>query len=952
MSPTTTELGNGRTWTLGDKFEAKLPHHEGSKALWETKWKFPCTKSLYPFHDGKYEDFEPVFEHLIKNDINDGYGDAYTEAFFPIAEKLTKQGDEAMESNNRELASELYLRAACLYRIARFPYIGNFPKISSQSKWKAWEAQKKVYMKAGSKWDCPFLDVSIPYTAKEGKDRDEIPLYIRYPANSEDKKVPVVLLLTGLDGYRPDNTTRSDEFINRGWGCVIAEIPGTADSPADPSDPDSPDRLWTSVLDWMEKEGRFDMKHVMVWGLSTGGYYAVRLAHTHKDRLRGVVAQGAGVHYFFGKDWLEKAEGHEYPFQLGPAMALKHGYDSVDEFRNNAQKRFSLLETGIIQKPSTRLLLINYQGTHDGLMPIEDSQLLFEHGTPKEARFFANALHMGYPMANSAHHHFIKNFVTSDMTRHVINPQAFERVSKCIASTIRSHPANTSGDGLCPQLIISSYSYRHWIWSAGANDAPAPEQLGEKEGFVRDVIDQMIEEKMLIEVSRFERLPATIGLPATEEQCYVLDPRCEHLYCAPGRLCDDVLRPEAFNYGQADSNSSSSEDGDEGSSAAMNTDATSNALVSASSDMTAEPPRKKRTRGPNKPKIDFEAASILSNSAKVAQELEKLPWLSEGLVELCKKYPDDIYEVVYINDALLIRCHDCTHRLYKVHFSNRDVSNIEYHAKATLHSQRVEDRLREAGRQAIITPEVQQRRLALENAKKVVRRKGGPAAFPGAHQPASASLYFPPQKKPTKVVPPPSTISVRGYQPEDSVHSVASEAAPGDEVNYGTFSATRPMHEAPTAGPSHDDTVTPVTRIRNLESRIMGLEQECVDQARTIDTLHIKLRNQQQVENTHQAVIRDMVQRVQSLEEKYRFKDDDITELKSNNADLQAKVQLLEQAIQQKGSEFETLSAQQHGQLYAKFKHKQSKFESSCINDDATTSGESRSTEKTEGPTP
>lgn len=65
-------------------------------------------------------------------------------------------------------------------------------------------------------------------------------------------------------------------------------------------------------------------------------------------------------------------------------MATKHGYDSVEEFKKGAQKKFSLLETGIIDKASTRLLLIN--GMDDGLMPIEDSMLLFEHGTPKEAR--------------------------------------------------------------------------------------------------------------------------------------------------------------------------------------------------------------------------------------------------------------------------------------------------------------------------------------------------------------------------------------------------------------------------------------------------------------------------------------------------------------------------------------------------------------------------------------
>lgn len=30
-----------KQWILGDKFEQKMPHHAGIKALWETKWKFP-----------------------------------------------------------------------------------------------------------------------------------------------------------------------------------------------------------------------------------------------------------------------------------------------------------------------------------------------------------------------------------------------------------------------------------------------------------------------------------------------------------------------------------------------------------------------------------------------------------------------------------------------------------------------------------------------------------------------------------------------------------------------------------------------------------------------------------------------------------------------------------------------------------------------------------------------
>jgi hypothetical protein len=251
----------------------------------------------------------------LKNNVKDGYGDEYTETFFPAAESLTRRGDEAAASNDLALASQLYLRAACVLRIARFPYISNFPVVSSKSKWQAWQKQKEVYMKTASTWEEPVKEVFIEHTARLGEDRDTIPLYVRLPdAAMEGKTVPTMLLMTGLDGYRPDNTERTNEFLKRGWACVIAEVPGTADCPADPKDPESPDRLWTSVLDWMEEEGSFDMQRIAVWGLSCGGYYGIRVAYTHKERLRGCVGQGAAVHYFFGEEWMEKAGGHEYPF--------------------------------------------------------------------------------------------------------------------------------------------------------------------------------------------------------------------------------------------------------------------------------------------------------------------------------------------------------------------------------------------------------------------------------------------------------------------------------------------------------------------------------------------------------------------------------------------------------------------------------------------------------------
>ncbi|KAI6377299.1 hypothetical protein MCOR25_002556 [Pyricularia grisea] len=412
METNEVQPAKGRHWIMGaEAFERRMPHHDGIKALWETKWKFPCTKSLYPFHDGKYEDFEPIFTHLIANDINDGTSPEYTRAFFPIAEALVARADAATAGSAE--ATELYLRACAVYRIARFPYITAYPRVNCPVKWEAWEAQKAAYLRCGRAWAEPVQEVIVAHTHRKGNDRDSIPVYVRVPKATAESggPCPAVILMTGLDGYRPDNTVRCDEFLARGWGVVVVEIPGTADCPADSADPESPDRLWSSLLDWMAALKMFDMRRILVWGLSSGGYYAIRIAHTHKDRLVGSIAQGAGCHYFYDRDWLEKADGHEYPFKLTPAMAMKHGYESVEEYKEGVQKKFSLLETGIINMPSTRLLLVN--GTLDGLMPIEDSMMLFEYGSPKEARFFTDALHMGYPLANGAVYPWMESVMAS-----------------------------------------------------------------------------------------------------------------------------------------------------------------------------------------------------------------------------------------------------------------------------------------------------------------------------------------------------------------------------------------------------------------------------------------------------------------------------------------------------------------------------------------------------------
>lgn len=135
--------------------------------------------------------------------MNDAYTDEYTDYFLPTARRLV---DEAMSAQNsdRKKAIELYERAACVFRISRFPSVDGD---DTGYKRKVFNEQVQVYLRGAALWETPLKQVVIPHTAAAGGDGAEIPIFVRVPKGaSSTNKCPVVLLMTGLDGHRPDNS--------------------------------------------------------------------------------------------------------------------------------------------------------------------------------------------------------------------------------------------------------------------------------------------------------------------------------------------------------------------------------------------------------------------------------------------------------------------------------------------------------------------------------------------------------------------------------------------------------------------------------------------------------------------------------------------------------------------------------------------------------------------------
>ncbi|KAF2195794.1 alpha/beta-hydrolase [Zopfia rhizophila CBS 207.26] len=385
----------GNKYFIQHNINKTAAHHESYQQLWETKWKKPAEMGVYPFMFGIAKDFEPIVSELVAQGFKEPYDwDAYAKMYFPQAESLAKIGKEAEAAEEIEKASEYYLRASAVYRIARFPA----PR-SEQQRY-AWKMGKQYALKGLGLRPHPVKEILVPHTHAVQGEGAHIPIYHLLPDGaSKEKPAPLVIIFTGLDGYRTELAVWMEGWRQLGVATVVLEIPGTGDCPAAPSHPTSPDRLYSSLFDWVAQQEGVDQKKVAIWAFSTGGYYAIRVAHTHPDKLAGVVALGGGCHHMFDPEWLSEVNHLEYPFDLANTLAYKWGYgNDIERFKKEASGKFSLLRDGTLDKPRcARLLLVN--GTEDEIFPIDDYYLALQHGAPKEARFVPNTKHMGEPMS-------------------------------------------------------------------------------------------------------------------------------------------------------------------------------------------------------------------------------------------------------------------------------------------------------------------------------------------------------------------------------------------------------------------------------------------------------------------------------------------------------------------------------------------------------------------------
>jgi esterase FrsA len=302
--------------------------------------------------------------------------DAWAAAFSRIGDRYLAEGKAKEGAAPRE-ARESYYHAWHAYNTARWP------TENSAGKRQAYQRALQAFAAYARLQEPPIETVRIPF---EGK---EIVAYLRLPAGV--RPAPVLIGISGLDTRKEDVAAASDSLIKRGIGVMALDMPGTGQAPVKVEI--GAERIFSRALDYLVARKDVDAGRIVVRGQSWSGYWAALMAYTERDRIRGAVVHGVGIHGYFQPEWQKKGlTTREYLFDLFPARSSVYGVNTVDEFLAYGPQ-LSLQARGFLDKPSAPMLLVN--GEKDTQQPIADLYLMMKHGDPKDAWVNPDGGHMG-----------------------------------------------------------------------------------------------------------------------------------------------------------------------------------------------------------------------------------------------------------------------------------------------------------------------------------------------------------------------------------------------------------------------------------------------------------------------------------------------------------------------------------------------------------------------------
>jgi esterase FrsA len=304
----------------------------------------------------------------------------WTAAWGALADRFETEAGAASEPAAQR---ELWMQA---YRAA---FIGRYPVPNHPLKTAAYDRSRELFLTATALEDPPLEVIELPFSGRPGEG-DRLRFYLTRPVDGPPRP-PVAMVWAGIDTWKEEMHGRLGALLrSRGFAVLLIDMPGVGQSPV-LAGPDA-ERQWTPIFDWLTEREDLDGTRCAAIGGSFGGYWAMKLAYTHRERLSCAVNWGGGVHITFTPEWQQKSRNaSSYLMDLMAARAAIFGGETFEDYVARCQE-LSLLDQGLLDEPCAPLLLVN--GRDDVQNSIDDIYLSLDHGDPKAVRVFDGG-HMG-----------------------------------------------------------------------------------------------------------------------------------------------------------------------------------------------------------------------------------------------------------------------------------------------------------------------------------------------------------------------------------------------------------------------------------------------------------------------------------------------------------------------------------------------------------------------------
>lgn len=274
---------------------------------------------------------------------------------------------EAAEKAGRKLtAAQAWMRASLCWHFGKFVFVQDIAQLKAASKKTA-----TCYFRGAWALEPPAELVGIPYDGITMRALLRTPTGISRP--------PVLLMIPGLDSVKEELQATADYFLRRGIATVAIDGPGQGEMEFERNIEPAYEKPAGAAIDWLGTRADIDASRVGVYGVSLGGYYAVRVA-AMEPRVRATI-ELAGT-YSLASFWDKRSVVSREAF-------IKRSGARDEEHARELAKRIDMSGLGArIQRP---LLIIH--GKADPIASFEGAERLASETPTAELVAYEDGTH-------------------------------------------------------------------------------------------------------------------------------------------------------------------------------------------------------------------------------------------------------------------------------------------------------------------------------------------------------------------------------------------------------------------------------------------------------------------------------------------------------------------------------------------------------------------------------